>query len=163
MCRTRTGKQHLLFKTDIGPDDQRRFTDAHTALVFEYYAAMIDDGAVQFSLVLSLDGTNQWRNVSVLPVYLSTRNNDKSIINRPSSQRLLACIPVYDSKASRLSDAEMRYRRKEVIRHLFHMFPHDSTIFHIYILNLLSSAPTRLPGRTDTGYSRSIKENNLCH
>ena len=115
MCnRNRSGKQHLFFKVDIGPDGQRIFTDAHTCLAFEYYAAGIGEGVVQFSLVLTLDGTNQWRNVSVLPVYLSTRNNDKSIMNRPSSQRLFACIPVYDSKASRLSDHEKVYRRKEV-------------------------------------------------
>ena len=38
------GKQHLFFKEDVGPDGRRRFTDAHTCLVFEYAARDMEEG-----------------------------------------------------------------------------------------------------------------------
>ncbi len=88
------GKQHLYFQRDIGPDGKRIFTDAQTCLAFEHAAREIGEGVVHFSLVLYIDGTSQWRNVSVCPVYLTTRNNDKSLQSKTSSQRLLA--PIYD-------------------------------------------------------------------
>ena len=109
------GKQHLYFRRDIGTHGKRLFTDAHTCLAFEHAAIQIGDGVVQYSLVLYIDGTSQWSNVEVCPVYITTRNNDKSIMNRPSSQRLAAVIPTYNMQASLLSPTEKTFRRKEVL------------------------------------------------
>ena len=125
-------KQHLYFRRDIGPDGKRRFTDAHPCLAFEHAAREIGEGVVHFSLVLYVDGTSQWRNVSVCPVYLTTRNNDKSIQNRPSSQRLLAVLPIYDIEASKLSPADKTYRRKEVYYTVFYTLLHAITrLLHV--------------------------------
>ena len=67
--KTALGKQHLSFRVDIGPDGRRRFTDAHTGLAFEHAARAIGDGVVPYSLVIYIDGTSQWRNVSVACLY----------------------------------------------------------------------------------------------
>jgi hypothetical protein len=116
------GKQHMQFKADIGPDGRRLFTDAHTCLAFELAARETGDSdAVPYSLVLYIDGTSQWRNVSVLPVYITSRNYDKSFQGRPSTWRLLAVVPVLKMSAGTLSRQETTYRRKEVF--LVHLSP----------------------------------------
>ena len=70
------------------------------------------------------------QHVPVLPVYLSTRNVDKSIMNKNSCQRLLACFPIYKYAASQLSEKEKTYRRKEVLYYTFiHVNPLKSTVF----------------------------------
>ena len=110
------GKQHLFFKEDVGPDGRRRFTDAHTCLVFEYAARDMEEGVVPYSLLLYIDGTSQWRNVQVLPVYITSRNYDKSIQNRPTTWHLLACIPILKKERmlASLSKEEKTYRGKQV-------------------------------------------------
>ena len=107
-------KMHLNFARDIGPDGKRRFTDSHTCLAFEHVSEWIEEGVVPFSLVMYIDGTNQYKNVSVLPVYMTTRNYDKSIQNRPSAWKLLAVIPYYNLHVATLTPKERTYRRKEV-------------------------------------------------
>ena len=108
------GKQHLSFRADIGPDGRRRFTDAHTGLAFEHAAREIGDGVVPYSLVIYIDGTSQWRNISVWPIYITTRNNDKSIQSRPSSWRLLGVLPILRKSVGTLDSKDERtYRRKK--------------------------------------------------
>ena len=51
------GRQHLYFEMDIGPNGKRRFSDAHTCLVFEESAREFGLGVVILSLVLYIDGT----------------------------------------------------------------------------------------------------------
>ena len=121
---------HLRFQRDIGPDGKRRFTDCHTCLAFEYASKQIGEGVVPFSLAMFIDGTYQLKNVATLPVYITTRNYDKSIQNQPSAWRLLAVIPYYKLNAGTLSPRERTYRRREVsisppLVHLSPFLVHD--------------------------------------
>ena len=125
------GKQIYAFKANVGPDGQRRFTDASACLAFEHAANEIGQGVVPFSLVLYIDGTFMKQHIPILPVYLSTRNVFKCIMNKPALQHLLALLPVYDFDASLLSKDEKTYRRKEVYFYLFLLI---STYFNIFLL-----------------------------
>ena len=42
------GKQHMCFREDMGPDGQRRFTEAHTRLAFEIAAMQMPEGVVPY-------------------------------------------------------------------------------------------------------------------
>ena len=79
------GKQHLYFKADIAPSGKRRFTDAHTCLAFEEAARKIGPGVAIYSLVLFMDGTHQWKNVHVCPVYISTLDRKSTRLNSSHS------------------------------------------------------------------------------
>ena len=138
------GNMHLRFQRDIGPDGKRRFTDCHTCLAFEYASEQIGDGVVQFSLALFIDGTYQLKNVATLPVYITTRNYDKSIQNQPSAWRLVAVIPYYKLNAGTLSPRERTYRRREVSISppLIHLSP---CLVHWAIILLNSCYTTALP------------------
>ena len=128
------GRQHLYFEMDIGPNGKRRFSDAHTCLVFEEAAREFGPGVVIFSLVLYIDGTYQWKHVNVCPVYISTLNNTKEIARQPSSQRVFALLPVYSLQDSTLKAKDKTYRKKEVrlfILSLLHLY------YTIYVFNTL--------------------------
>ena len=108
------GKQHLYFKADIAPSGKRRFTDAHTCLAFEEAARKIGPGVAIYSLVLFIDGTHQWKNVHVCPVYISTLNNAKEIAKAAIIAEGFALFPVYKVLTSTLKGKEKSYRTKQV-------------------------------------------------